>query len=132
MGGSNLDKFEKSIPGLVFTQSDVYCPYCGSGNNIDHEDGHGYEEDVVHQQECESCSKNFTFMTTVSFSYEAAKADCLNGGDHKWEATRTIPVERSSMRCIYCDERRKPTEEEFNTVVMARHEKRLKRQFETE
>jgi len=30
----------------------VNCPYCGAEQEICHDDGYGYEEDVLHQQEC--------------------------------------------------------------------------------
>lgn len=62
---------------------DIKCPYCGKEQNIDHDDGYGYEEGVTHQQQCRRCGKNFVYTTHISFDYEASKADCLNDGEHE-------------------------------------------------
>jgi hypothetical protein len=61
---------------------DIECPYCGHDQDIDHDDGQGYEEDKIHEQECEVCFKSFAFNTTMSYSYDAWEAECLNGGQH--------------------------------------------------
>lgn len=95
---------------------DVNCPYCGEGQEINHDDGYGYEEDQLYEQECGECEKTFTFTTSISFHYEGHKADCLNGAPHKWENTITTPVEFTEMRCVDCDERRKPTDEEWCAI----------------
>lgn len=58
---------------------DINCPYCGEGIEINHDDGYGYEEDEVFQQECGKCGMNFTYTTSISFYYSAEKAPCLNG-----------------------------------------------------
>lgn len=63
---------------------DVECPYCGEDQEIDHDDGFGYEEGVSHEQECSDCDKTFVFQTSISFFYEGYKADCLNGSSHEW------------------------------------------------
>ena len=67
--------------------SDVECPYCGEWQDICHDDGYGYEEDRTFEQECSRCDKSFAFTTSIGFCYEAHKADCLNGGDH-----RLVPI----------------------------------------
>lgn len=90
----------------------VECPYCGEGNDICHDDGQGYEEDVLHQKECGHCDKTFVFNTYISFSYEAKAADCLNDGNHDWKLTQTRPVFFTQMRCSACGEKRKLTPEE--------------------
>ena len=90
----------------------VECPYCGEGNDICHDDGEGYDEDVLHRQECRHCDKTFVFNTRIIYSYEAARADCLNGADHRWTLTKTRPLFFTKMRCSVCDESRKPTAEE--------------------
>ena len=82
--------------------SDVYCPYCGKAQDINHDDGYGYEEEMKHQQECVSCGKSFVFTTSISFYYEVEKADCLNGEPHKLKKTATIPAEYAKMRCEVC------------------------------
>ena len=103
-------------------RNDVNCPYCGAGQEICHDDGHGLEEDVLHQQECSKCDKTFVFTTGIIFVYEAQKADCLNGGEHKWKPTQTYPVEFTMMRCSDCDEERSPTESEWATIRPRREE----------
>lgn len=93
--------------------SDVECPYCGCGQEINHDDGYGYDEDELHQQECDSCSKVFTYTTAVLHLYEASKAPCLNGGNHEWNPTHTIPRWHTKMECDHCGETRAPTSEEM-------------------
>ena len=92
--------------------SDINCPYCDAGQEINHDDGYGYEEDEVHQQQCGKCDKYFTFTTSISYYYEAEKADCLNDGEHDYNPTITNPKEYTKMRCTMCDEERWPTQEE--------------------
>lgn len=65
--------------------ADLECPYCNKELEVCHDDGQGYEENVLHQMECEHCNKNFVFTTSISFYYEPEKADCLNDGIHKWK-----------------------------------------------
>lgn len=76
------------------------CPYCGKRNVIDHDDG--YDEGEPHQQECGHCEKTFVFYTEISFSCRAYKADCLNGGEHKFKKSSTFPVEYSRLCCEDC------------------------------
>ncbi len=71
--------------------SDVDCPYCGAGQVINHDDGYGYEEDETHRQECVDCEKTFVFHTQVYFYYDANRADCLNGGEHRWRKLHIAP-----------------------------------------
>lgn len=92
---------------------DIDCPYCGHPQNIDHDDGYGYEENVKHQQQCYECDKVFSYTTSISFYYEAEKADCLNDGEHEWEATHTFPKEFTKMMCASCGENRSLTDEEW-------------------
>ena len=61
---------------------DCNCPYCGADVEINHDDGYGYEEDECHEQVCGECDKAFVYTTSISFYYEATKADCLNGAEH--------------------------------------------------
>lgn len=99
---------------------DVECPYCGEGQEINHDDGYGYEEDKRHEQQCSDCDKTFTFTTSISYYYEAEKADCLNGGTHNLKMSATYPREYSDMSCEDCDYRRQPTATEFsdNEIVI--------------
>jgi translation initiation factor 2 beta subunit (eIF-2beta)/eIF-5 len=81
---------------------DVECPYCGAGNDIVHDDNYGYREDELYQQQCSKCDNYFTFTTTIHFYYDVEKADCLNGGEHQYEKTKTFPREYAKMRCKDC------------------------------
>lgn len=83
------------------------CPYCEKENKINHDDGYGYEEDVVHQQQCGHCDKYFTYTTSISYYYDVSKADCLNGSEHKWVVnTGCSPGYLSNFHtCEECAER---------------------------
>ena len=88
--------------------NDVECPYCGAGQEICHDDGQGYEESELNQQECSECEKTFTFHTSISFDYRVYKADCLNGGEHQWEPVRCFPkLYHDWVRCTDCGEESK-------------------------
>ena len=93
--------------------SDISCPYCEHEQEINHDDGYGYEESVRHEQERSNCEKTFVFVTSISFDYEVGKADCLNGSDHEFVTSVTIPVRYTKMRCENCDETRPLTDKEW-------------------
>jgi uncharacterized Zn-finger protein len=92
--------------------TDVQCPYCDKWQEINHDDGYGYEEDKLHEQSCSECDKTFVFTTSVMYHYEAFKASCLNDGSHEFKPTMTHPRCFTEMECNHCGERRKPTPEE--------------------
>ena len=58
--------------------SDVKCPYCKTEQEINHDDGYGYEEDLEHEQCCVECGKEFNFTTSISYHYSV---ECKEG-DH--------------------------------------------------
>lgn len=91
--------------------SDIKCPECGREQEIDHDDGYGYEEGVRHEQEC-YCGYVFVFTTAIMFHYEAFKAPCLNGGEHDYQPTSTEPKWHTKMMCEYCGDKREPADEE--------------------
>ena len=95
---------------------DIECPYCGAEQDINHDDGVGYDESTIHHQECDECNKIFAYTTYVSFSYTVEQADCLNDGEHNWEPTCTYPIEYTKMRCPMCGEERKPTPQEWEII----------------
>ncbi len=66
---------------------DMQCPYCGADDDVCHDDGAGYAEDEAHQHWCGHCEKTYVFQTSIDFSYEPSKADCLNTDDdlHDWK-----------------------------------------------
>lgn len=91
---------------------DIECPYCQEDQDINHDDGYGFEEDTVFRQTCRYCDKTFVYSTGTLFVYYPEKADCLNDAEHNYKLTTTYPKEYSMMRCTMCDEERKPTNEE--------------------
>ena len=89
-------------------RNDIDCPYCGKGQDINNDDGYGYEEGTVYDQECENCEKMFTYTTSVHYYYNAKKAPCLNDGEHDWQPITGFPEEYfiGKQRCGYCAEER--------------------------
>jgi hypothetical protein len=92
--------------------NDIACPFCGHEQNINHDDGYGFEEDKIHNQECGNCGKIFGYTTSISYYYESLKTECLNTEEdtHDWKLTMTFPREFSKMRCSYCSEERDITD----------------------
>ena len=84
---------------------DVKCPYCGKWQEINHDDGYGYEEGQVHEQEC-TCGKTFVYSTSAIYYYEAEKAPCKNGGEHDFKQSEGYPsgYMKNRQRCQVCDE----------------------------
>lgn len=77
--------------------SDLVCPYCGAEDSDSWELS---ESDSNHQ--CGSCEKFFTYETDTTRTFIAARADCLNGGEHTWGK----PLDFESYfykRCQSCD-----------------------------
>lgn len=97
--------------------SDIECPYCGTDQEVCHDDGEGYEEDVRHEMECRDCEKSFVFTTSICFYYSPAKAPCLNGGEHEYKATCTVPRRSTKMQCQYCEVNRPCTDDEMAEVL---------------
>ena len=91
----------------------LHCPYCDASQEINHDDGFGYEEGMKHEMQCSECEKNFVFTTSISFYYESEKANCLNDGKHNYQLTHTAPKEFSKMRCSMCDDERELTDKEI-------------------
>lgn len=96
--------------------SDLTCPYCGADNEVRHDDGFGYAEDVRHETECHACGKNFVFTTSIVLYYAAAKADCLNGAEHDLRLSNTIPVEYSRWVCRCCEYEKRLTDDEVEKL----------------
>lgn len=102
---------------MSYKYPDVLCPYCDYAQDIDHDDGYGYEESETYNQMCSECDKVFVYTTSISYDHEAYKADCLNDGEHNYEPTETYPKIATKMRCSMCDEERQPTEEEMKMIL---------------
>lgn len=112
---------------------DVKCPYCGEEQDINHEDGYDYDEGETFQQDCKSCGKTFAYETERTFSYDVHKADCLNGGKHKWQPTRTTPQYATKMFCTECGKYRNPTDKEckkYNIPTFREYFDKIKKQQE--
>lgn len=100
--------------------NDIECPYCEHTQEVCHDDGVGYEEDRMHEMQCEECEKYFTFTTYIHYSYTPYKADCLNGSPHRLKKMNIYPQYwPDAVRCEDCDyEKRgdyKPLESEKDT-----------------
>lgn len=96
-------------------KDDITCPYCKK--LIEQESPEDFEQDVTYQAECPWCFKNFVYTVSVFISINADKADCLNGTEHNFKLTHTIPKEYSRMRCTMCDEERPLTPEEKEVLL---------------
>ena len=46
--------------------NDIECPYCGHEQEVCHDDGHGYSEDIDHEDQCESCDMFFVFTRKIN------------------------------------------------------------------
>ncbi|NCB43647.1 MAG: hypothetical protein EOM59_13665 [Clostridia bacterium] len=83
----------------------IACPYCGADQEIDHDDGYGYDENTIYRQECTCCERNFAYKATISISYEAFAAPCIDGdAEHNWKETNTFPRCYRKLRCSVCGE----------------------------
>jgi len=87
--------------------NDIDCPYCGKSQQINHDDGYGYEEWEIYEQECGDCGKIFVYTTSISFYYEASKADCKNGGEHDLRPIHGYPgyLFTGIKECFNCGDR---------------------------
>lgn len=94
-------------------KNDMECPYCEADQEVCHDDGYGYSEDVMHEHTCSSCDKAFVFETFISFAYEPSKADFLNGAEHELEFRKSWPKEYSRMGCKHCAHERRATPSEI-------------------
>lgn len=85
---------------------DVQCPYCDAPQDIDHDDGYGYDESGTYEQECSECGKIFVYNTFIMFSYEVSQAPCKNDGEHSLKEIIGCPKEffEFMRRCEYCGE----------------------------
>lgn len=57
---------------------DIVCPKCKTSQEVNHDDGYGYEEDVEFEQECVNCGYDIKFTTSISFTYSS-----YCSGDHE-------------------------------------------------
>lgn len=86
--------------------SDVKCPYCDAEQEINHDDGYGYEEGEEHEQHCYNCEKEFKFTTSISFNYEVMCQDddhVMQAFGDKW------PGMYQCEKCDFCERREEVT-----------------------
>ena len=78
---------------------DFSCPYCGEGCDTEL-----YEPEVTHEHECGNCGKTFCFDIRYDPVYSEWKAECLNGGKHKYKHIIGWPSEYfdHKFRCEHC------------------------------
>jgi len=81
----------------------VTCPYCENNTKINPIDREHY--DGEEEYECEHCGKCFEVLAETYTRYSACdKADCLNGGNHKWKQVVGYPEIhfKGRYRCEDC------------------------------
>lgn len=81
--------------------SEVTCPYCGTLQEINHDDVYGYEEDRQHEQGCHGCDEYFKFTTAISYDYTVLCQD----EDHKIvaEVSEYQGYKYLHKHCTKCD-----------------------------
>lgn len=84
--------------------SDVKCPYCGHEQEINHDDGYGYNEDERFYQCCANCKKEFGFETRISYDYQV-----FCEGQHDLEQGYIYENLWTCSRCDYYEVRRVKT-----------------------
>jgi hypothetical protein len=85
--------------------SDVNCPYCGEGQEINHDDGYGYAEDRDFEQQCVSCDKVFKFTTSISYSY---KVQCQKEDHDMKQFGDQWPDMYECKNCDFYEKRKQP------------------------
>lgn len=86
--------------------TEIECPYCYHDFDLNHDDGAYYDQGRREEAECPECEKVFMVSSSMHWSYEGEKADCLNDGEHEWEPVKGSPREyfHETYRCNGCDE----------------------------
>ena len=81
----------------------IECPYCGWEQETP-DDGYSYDVGI-HRKECAGCGRSFAYETTISISYEAYAAPCIDGdAEHDWKETGTFPRCFRKLQCSVCGE----------------------------
>lgn len=77
------------------------CPYCEK--EIGDPDS-CYEQGVSYEHECPYCEKMFVFEVEYTRYYNANKADCLNGGAHRYKEHQRFGIGEPEVfqRCQDC------------------------------
>lgn len=86
--------------------SDVMCPYCQTEQEINHDDGYGYEEGEEYEQECRDCGATFYYTSSIVYNYEVA----CRPEDHTMERLSDAGVVWQCTKCDRYETRRAPDE----------------------
>lgn len=62
----------------------IECPYCFKDFEVDTDDGAHYKDGESEEDQCPNCDKRIMITASCLWSWEAEKADCLNGSPHQW------------------------------------------------
>lgn len=89
----------------------VECPYCKKEEKYSY-DSLSFEDGGRSELECPSCQKSFITYTSIHFSFDSQRAECLNDGEHVWRPNHAFPKCATKMFCAVCGEERNPTEDE--------------------
>lgn len=79
----------------------IECPYCDAELD-DPEDC--YEEDVPYDHTCPECEKTFAFDVIYSRDYNTRQADCLNGGQHRYQARTRYGLGGAPHEVLVCQD----------------------------
>lgn len=83
---------------------DIKCCYCGKWQEINHDDGYGYEEDKLHLQECVHCGKTFGYHTMITVSHSnAIDLPCKNGHSHKFKDKNSTSPDCFNVGVAVCE-----------------------------
>ena len=91
---------------------EIECPYCEHAYDLNHDDGAFYNNGEREATECPNCEKKFLVYSSMSWDFDAEKADCLNDGNHQWVKEHskpnieTYPDLAARERCETCDKKR--------------------------
>ncbi len=101
---------------------DVTCPYCDFGfdDNDFGENGSG----TLYELRCPDCKKIMMAQYELWPSFDAYKAPCLNGGNHKFEEIKAghSAFVKYKRRCKHCN---------YEIIIdKVKHEKEIKIYFE--
>lgn len=109
-----LDELIAELDGWRM-KNDLQCPYCGADQEVNHDDGAGYDESKLHEQDCKDCGKTYK-SGRISFDYTPGKADCLNGAEHRLKS-QVMASHAFANGCKDCDYERQATDEELAANV---------------
>ena len=91
---------------------EIECPYCEHAYDLCHDDGAFYEDGKREEEECPNCSKLYLVNSSMHWSYEGEKAECLNDGNHMWvncyseSNIKNYPALANKQECEVCGRKR--------------------------